>query len=514
MAEQEAESAETPGVVRALRVLRERWPVIVLCAVVAAGAAFVYVEHKPNVYSATASLQFTTNSLSNQVAGVGGGGSIDPEGEKNTNVQLVTTTPVAEKVVEQLGLKESAAELLGHVSASDPQNDYVVDVTATDGEPQMASRIANAFTRQYVNYSQEQNQEQLIKGQQLIEQRSARLPAGDTVDRANLTALSQKLLLLQAVATANARVANVAETPGGPSSPNRKSTVIVALIFGLIAGVALAFLLNLLNSRVNTWEEFAALYGLPELAAIPHLARVARTPREKEMELEPFRILNNSLALLAPGQDVRSVLVTSAVPGEGKSTVAMGLARAAAVAGSEVVVIEADLRRPGLAARLRMDPDAPGLAAVLFDGADPFELLQTPFAATPRLRVLPSGPVPADATNLLRAHDLARALSALSLQADLVIIDAAPLLPVVDTRLLLDEFDLDAHLIVARVGLTRRSEIRSVRTLLEQRRLGHVGLVINALSGTIARDYYGGEYYGSEGHASPEAGPPVAKVRG
>jgi succinoglycan biosynthesis transport protein ExoP len=514
MVEQDTELEETPGLVRVLRVLRERWLVIALCGVIAAVAAFAYVEHKPNVYTATASLQFTTNSLPDQVAGVGGGGSLDPEGEKATNVQLVTATPVAEMVIKELRLKESPSELLDQVTASDPQNDYVVDLAATDGDPHTAASIANAFARQYVVYSQQQNQQQLIKGQQLIEQRAARLPATDTVDRANLAALSQKLLLLQAVATANARVANIAETPGSPSSPKRKATVLVALIFGLLAGIALAFLLNMLNNRVNEWEEFAALYDLPELAAIPRLPRAARTSREREIELEPFRILKNSLPLLAPGHDVKTVLVTSAVPGEGKSTVAVGLARAAALSGSEVVLVEADLRRPGLALRLPMDPEAGGLAAVLFDQADPAELLQSPFPETPRLRILPAGRVPADAVDMLRPHDLTRALGSLSLQADLLVIDAAPLLPVVDTRVLLDEFNLDAHLIVARVGLTKRHEIRAVRALIEQRGLAHVGLVINDLSSGLARAYYGGDYYGyrEDTLATSKPSTPVAKV--
>src|ERR1035437_6296653 len=328
MPEQDPELTETPGLVRALRVLRERWLLIALCGVVAAGAAFAYVEHKPNQYTATAALQFTTNSLPSQVAGVGGGQSFDPEGEKPTNVQLVTSTSVAELVIKQLHLKKSSSELLGQEVASDPQNDYVVDVAVTDGDPVLAAKIANAFAQQYVVYSQEQSQEQLIRGQQLIEQRAARLPATDTVDRANLAALSQKLLLLQAVATGNARVANTAAPPESPSSPKRTATVAVALIFGLLAGVALAFLLNMLNSRVKLWEELSDLYGVAALAGGPQLSRRTPTARDREIELEPFRILYNSLALLAPGHDVKTALITSAVPGEGKTTVAIGLARA------------------------------------------------------------------------------------------------------------------------------------------------------------------------------------------
>lgn len=495
---------ETPGLVHVLRVLAERWLIIVLCGTVAAAAALAYVEHKPNEYTATSSLQFTANSLPDQVAGVGGSQTLDPEGEKATNVQLVTTTSVALLVLRELHLKGSAPELLSHVNASDPQNDYVVDIAATERNPRLAASVANAFAREYVVYSQEQNQQQLIKGQQLIEQRAASLPANDTVDRANLAALSQKLLLLQSVATADARVANNANTPTSASSPKRALTVMVALIFGLLAGIALAFLLNMLSSRVNAWEEFSTLYGLPELAAIPELPR-GRGPRDREIELEPFRILHNSLSLLGPYDGVKTVLVTSAVPGEGKTTVAMGLARAAALSGRQVVLVEADLRRPSMGLRFRVDPEADGLASVLFDGADVSELLQEPFADMPSLRVLPAGPVAGDVANSLRIRNVSAVLDTLALQADLVVVDAAPLLPVVDTRLLLDELDLDGVLIVARVGLTKRHEIRSVRALIDQRHLEHVGLVINDLSGSVARDYYGGDYYGGRSTADAEA---------
>jgi succinoglycan biosynthesis transport protein ExoP len=493
MPEQDPELTETPGLVRALRVLRERWLLIALCGVVAAGAAFAYVEHKPNQYTATASLQFTTNSLPSQVAGVGGGQSLDPEGEKATNVQLVTTTSVAELVIKELHLKKSSSELLGQVVASDPQNDYVVDIAVTDRDPALAATIANAFAQQYVVYSQEQSQEQLIRGQQLIEQRAARLPATDTVDRANLAALSQKLLLLQAVATGNARVANTADPPESPSSPKRTATVAVALIFGLLAGVALAFLLNMLNSRVKLWEELSDLYGVPALAGVPQLSRRTPTARDREIELEPFRILYNSLALLAPGHDVKTALITSAVPGEGKTTVAIGLARAAALSGNDVVLVEADLRRPSFAERLSVDGGAPGLAAVLFDGEDPMELLQTPFPSIPRLRVLPAGDVPRDAANRLRPHDLTRAFEGLSARLDLVVIDSAPLLPVVDTRVLLDEVAIEATLIVARADVTKREEIRGVRSLLDHRHLTNVGLVVNGLTSSTGSYYYGAD---------------------
>lgn len=491
MPERDSEMAETPGLVRALQVLRERWLVIVLCALVSLVVAVAYVEHKPNQYTATSSLQFTTNSIPSQVAGVGSGQSLDPEGEKNTNVQLVTTTPVAALVIGALGLKTTPAELLGEVNASDPQNDYIVDIAVTNENPRLAARIANSFAQQYVTYSQRQNEEQLIKGQQLIARRSAQLLPGDTADRANLNALSQKLLLLQAVATANARVTNVASIPESPSSPNRKATAVVAVIFGLLLGIGLAFLFNLLTTRVKSWEEIEELYGVRSLAGIPQRGR-ADTRRDQDVELEPFRMLRNGLSLLAPEGTVKTVLVTSAVSGEGKTTVAIGLAKAAAQAGIDVVLVEADLRRPSFSQRLRVNSGAPGLVDALFNGEDPLELLQSPFPDLPRLQVLTAGQVPADAPNRLRPYELASAFEALSSRAALVVIDTAPLLPVVDTRVLLDHLGLDAQLIVARIGVTKREDIRNARSLLEDRGLKRsVGLVVNAMPARLRSYYYG-----------------------
>ena len=196
---------------------------------------------------------------------------------------------------------------------------------------------------------------------------------------------------------------------------------------------------------------------------------------------------------------MKTVLVTSAVPGEGKTTVAMGLARAAALSGSHVILVEADLRRPSFAQRLRVDNKVGGLATALFDEEDPLELLQSPFSELQQLQVLPAGQVPPDAAGRLHPYDLTRVFETLASHADLVVIDSAPLLPVVDTRVLLNEVGLDAHLIVARVGVTKREDIRSVRALLDQQQLKkRVGLVINALPAGMRSYYYGEDPTGPE----------------
>lgn len=484
-------TSEVPGIVQALRVLRERWWVIAICAVVSLMSALIYVERQPKQYTATAKLQFTSNNIPSQVAGVPESQSIDPEGEKATNLQLVTATPVAAQVIKALKLDTTPAALLEEVSASNPNNDYIVDVSVTDAQARRAATIANSFAEQYVVYSQQEKEAQLARGEQLINQKLSQLPIGDTVDRANLRSLSQKLLLLQAVQTGNARVVGTATIPGSPSSPKVKSTVLVALIVGLLLGVGLAFLLNLIDRRAKSLEELEQLYGLPAMTSIPRLPRRMQTAQEFEPALEPFRILHNGLALVGHGKHVKTVLVTSAVAGEGKTTVALGLARAIALSGQHVILVDADLRRPSVGSQLGLtDSSQQGLTSALFREADPLDLLSSPPEDVDRLQVLTSGPVPLHAGDMLRSDRLADVFATLAATADLVVIDAAPLLPVVDTRTLLDQVAIDACLIVGRVGTTTRDQTRRVRAVLERRQLSGVGLVVNDPNET------GSTYYG------------------
>lgn len=495
---------DVPGLVRAARVLRERWWIVAICAVVCVAVSVAYLERQPKQYTATSKLQFTANSIPSQVAGVPQNQTIDPEGEKATNLQLVTATPVAELVVKELKLSKSASEVLSQISASNPNDDYIVDIAATDTSPERAAALANAFAQQYVVYSQRENEAQLIKGEQLINQKLAQLPSGDTVDRANLQALSQKLLLLQAVQTGNAKVIATATPPGSPSAPKIKSTAIVALVVGLLLGVGLIFLLEVIDRRIKTLEELERFYRLPALASIPHLPRRVRDERSRELILEPFRILRNGLPLLAPGGHPKTILVTSAVAGEGKTTIAVGLARASAVGGRNVILVEADLRRPSVSSSLEMGPNtASGLTTVLFGDSDPLELL-TPVPDVERLHVLRSGPVPLNAVDMLRSDRLTGVFERLAAHADLLIVDAAPLCPVVDTRTLLDEVDIDACLVVARLGVTTRDQARNARVVLERRRLTRVGLVANDPSAALDGYYYDRRTAANPGEQSAE----------
>jgi len=500
------DTGEEPGFVRAFSTLRERWWVIAICVVVCAVVALVYVKHQPKQYTATAKLQFSNSSVPSQVAGVPQQQAVDPEGEKATYLQLVTTMPVAELVVSDLKLKESPAQLLSEVSASNPSNDYIIDVSATSSSPKRAAEIANAFAQQYTVYSQNQNEAQLVKGEELINKKLAELPASDTADAANLHALYQKLLLLQAVQTSNAHVINTASPPSSPSSPKVKDTVLIALIVGLLIGVGLVFVIDALDRRVKSLDALEALYDLPAIATVPRLPRTPRTDRQREIATEPFRILQNALPLAAGSASVKTVLVTSAVSGEGKTTVALGLARAVADTGSRVILVEADLRHPSLSGRLGLNYEGrAGLAAALLGGQDPVDLLTNSPDDPKNLKVLTVGQTSSHAVDLLSSSHLAEAFARLASDADLVVIDSAPLLPVADTRTLLDRIEIDICLMVGRVATTTKDQIRRARAVLSQRHPLNVALVVDDITDTP-----GGYYYG-DGNATTDTRPATTR---
>lgn len=485
---------ETPGLINAFRVLRERWWVVLIASVTCTLVSLVLTLRATNEYTATAKLLFAQNQLITEVGGAAPAPSADPQADQATNLLLVTTSPVAAAVKRALHLPLSVSDLLNEVSTASDQTSNIVDVLATDSSPTRAADIANAFADQYVAHSRSANLQQVLAGEQLINQQLKTLAPTPTnaADRANLQATLQKLVILQSVQTGDAQVVDRASVPTSPSSPNTKVNLLVALIFGLALGVGLAFLLNLLDRRLKDVEEFEDIYGTRALATIPQQHhRELGVP--DPAAIEQFRILRNGLSVLTARHEARVVLVTSAVTGEGKTTVAIGLARAAASSGQNVILVEADFKRPTLRIRLGLGHDPTGLSTALVEGVDPGSLLRSPVGGLPNLLVMTSGPPPPNSGALLGSAEMGRLLEQLAADAELVVVDAPPLLPVADTQVLLDNPQLDAYLVVGREYFTKRAEARSTRQLLEPRELRSVGLVVNCV-----RRLAGGQYdYGA-----------------
>lgn len=233
---------------------------------------------------------------------------------------------------------------------------------------------------------------------------------------------------------------------------------------GLLVGLLVSWRFVRASRRLRDGSDAQRVSGLPLVA---HVLPPGTNETERRRADEAFRMLRAALTL---GSDTTGaphvVVISSAAPGEGKTTVAAGLARAIARAGRPVVVVEADLRRPGLVAALGLNgKPAPtrGLTAAIVGGVPIDELL---VEVEPGLHLLPAGELPPNAPELLGSDDAARVLEELAARGGTVILDTAPLLPVADTRELLGHETPGRVVIVARPGVVNRDELRDAVGLL------------------------------------------------
>ncbi len=480
------------GLLNAWRVIRERWWIVALAAIVCAAAAIGRAATTTKQYSATSKLLLQQSNLASAIGNTNlFPSSIDPQRTATTDILLLTSADVGQAVRYALHTPESVSDLLSQVSVSSEQNTDVLDITVKDSSPTQAAAIANAFASQYVVVRQNANRQLVINAENYVRQRIAALAPTDTVDRTELDSDLQKLTSLESVQTGDAQVVQRAAPPSSPSSPAPKRDALLGLLLGLGLGTALAFLLDFIDRRVKTVEDFERLYGMPALVGIPEQSLRERRPALRSATFEPFRILRTAMTLTAVDRPVKVVVITSAVPGEGKTSVAVNLARAAVASGDRVVLVEADMRRPSLHRHVRIDRAAGGLTNAVVTKQPVESLLQYEEIGRQSLAILPSGPPPPGTTDIMRSQAVGHVLNELASRADLVIIDAPPLLAVADAQVLVARPEIDFVLIVGRAYFTKRDQVRRARGVLVQRKIDHTGMVVSGLRDSTIYEYYG-----------------------
>jgi capsular exopolysaccharide synthesis family protein len=428
-------------------------------------------------YDATSRLVFRDPGLGSAVTGGSQvfPSSTDPEREAATNTELVRSTEVAQLVVNDLSLDETADELLDSVTISDEENTDIVEIKATETSPRLAAAIANSFAENYVSYRRKSDREKVKEAERLLSDRLKETPEGSP-ERADLEDAMRTLVLLESVQTGNAEVVDAATPPTSASSPTPLRDAVLALIFGLLLGVSLALVLDLLDRRVKSIDDFERLYGLRALAAIPQ--RLFGRPRTGGSVAEPFLILRSAVDYRSSWDAITVILVTSAGSAEGKTTVAVNLARSLALGGQKVSLIDADMRRPGIERFIDVGPVGPGLSTALAMDTPVTDDDLVADSVAPKLRVLPSGPLPPDPAELVRRRRMGDVIDHMSSESDVVIIDTPPLLPVADTLSLLNMVQIDTVLVVARAYQTTRQDISRARAILKRHEAEPLGLVI------------------------------------
>lgn len=472
----------------ALRVLRRRRLVVLVAVICVPLAAFVVSSSKEKQYTATATLLFESEEE---------GGS-EATRLAATNEALAGLPVIAVKTSESLKGEVSAGEVLEAIevgSANEMAN--LTTISATSPSPTGSAKIANAYSQAYIAFRREAAQKGVGQAVGLVEAQLERLSPGEAagLKGEKLRERLDDLEVEQALRTGKTSLVQPAGVPSSPSSPKVKRDVIIGIVVGILLALALAALLERIDRRVRSVDELEDLFGLPILARIPRsksfedasLGEMLQAP-----EAEAFRTLRTNLRYFNVDQKKRAILIASAEPGDGKSTVAHGLAGAMAQMGDNVALVEADLRKPSSLRRDRSGPRE-GLSTVLAGSPLDRALIEIPISSgrvgDRVLWALPSGPVPPNPPELLEGDAMKTLMDQLMERVDTVIIDSPALGYVSDT---LSVVSVATEIVaVAGLGKTSRDAIGRFTQHLSLTNQRPIGLV--ATMTTFDRSQY--SYY-------------------
>jgi Mrp family chromosome partitioning ATPase/capsular polysaccharide biosynthesis protein len=522
------DSTNTPHLADYARPLWSRKWLIVVAVIAATGAVYAYYNHQAKVYRASTlvfvkdpgdpvsgvpSLQSTDRSVSNQAS-------------------LLYSRDIAAQVKDKIGYRGTASDLLKRVSLTSRTGEDFVNVSARGRSPREAADIANAYARQFVELVNNSQSSRVKRALELTRTQLKSVPKGPAAQatRAALNDQIHRLELVLDVPPDLTHQVDPAAAPSFPASPRPKRNALFAFVLSLLLATAAAFGLERFDRRLKRPEDFERAYGKALLAILPHTGDPAPLKHDgaalSPEFREAFRVLKTNIELARLDDPPRTIVISSAMPGEGKSTVTRNLALAFRETGKRVAVVEGDLRHPALA-KLFGVHSGPGLTEILTDdvrlsevtlpvattlpGFDELSRLTEgaengngngvgPTGERPgSVTLLLAGAKPANPPAVLASARVVEVIDALRESHDIVLIDSAPLLAVTDTVPLLRY--ADAAIFVGRLGVTTRDTAKRLSEFLARIPDAAVlGMVANDLSQFEATGYgYGYGYgYGDE----------------
>jgi polysaccharide biosynthesis transport protein len=320
-----------------------------------------------------------------------------------------------------------------------------------------------------------------------------------------------------ALQSSNIRVVDPAMIPSFPSRPAKARNVALAFLVGLVGGIGLAILREYMDNTVKTPDDVETLARLPSLAVVPafedskregrrtkslkeaignghsrHVELVAQHLPKSQMS-EAFRALRTALLLSQAGRPPQVILVTSALPREGKTTAAANLAVTLAQLGDRTLLIDADLRKPGIGRLLNMNGGKHAGLSSYLAGVSSLDLVTVQHPSVPNLSAIPTGPLPPNPADLLSSHRLADAIAQLRSKFKFIVIDTPPVMAATDAVIL--SVQADGVLLVVRSGETPKEAFTRTRDLLVSVKCRLLGVVLNAVNSRAPDYYYSYRYY-------------------
>ncbi|MDE0573657.1 polysaccharide biosynthesis tyrosine autokinase [Demequina sp. B12] len=446
------------------KVFRAYWVAIVLATLLGGALAYGYTLTQPKVYTANASAIITTGVSEDINQALIGDNYA--KSRVQSYLDIGQSRAVAEYVIDDLGLTSSSDSLVGRVSVSNPDDSAVLQVSATGASPEEAQELAESW----------------VAG---MSQAVAMLENGVT-DPADLPANDASVVRLQTLDSAT--------LPGSPSSPNVRFAVALGLVLGFAAGVTYALIRAALDRRLRTPESVTKEFTLPVLGAVPFDADIAKNGIVKASPdfatEESIRELRTNLQFMDVDNPPRLIVVTSPLPGDGKSTITIKLAQAISESGQKVIIVDGDLRRSRVVDYLGLVKGA-GLTDVLVGRATLDDVLQ-PYGTSGDLWVLGSGSTPPNPSELLGSTLMQDTLRSLDSSA-IILIDAPPLIPVTDAAILTAR--TDGALVVARAGKTTVDILDRSLQSIDKVKGRALGVILTGMSRKGPDSHYYGYSY-------------------
>jgi receptor protein-tyrosine kinase len=450
-----------------IKLLRSRWLIVCATVIVAVLGALAVSFMTTPLYQASTRLYVATATASS-LTDLYQGNRLSQD-RVLSYAKLLMGETVAQRTVDKLGLDMSAGQLREHVKASATPDTVLIDVTVLDESPIRARDIANVLSDEFV----------ALAGELEAPEDGAKPDA--------LVVVEQR-----------------ASIPGDPVVPKTFRNIALGLGLGVLLGISLAVLRDLLDNTVKDRETLESITGAPIVGMVP-LDKDRRDhpaisfDRDNSAIAEAFRKLRTNLQFLSIDNPPRVMVVTSSMPNEGKSTTAINIALALAEAEHNVLLVDGDMRRPMLHKYLDLVGPV-GFSTVLSGGATLSEAFQkTPY---PGLTVLTSGTIPPNPSELLGSQTAHKLLGEMRAQFDYVIVDSTPLLAVTDAALL--AAGADGVLVVARFGQTKRDQLTHAIDNLEGVGASVLGAVFAMTPTRGGSSYsYSYTYYGTDNAKRP-----------
>jgi succinoglycan biosynthesis transport protein ExoP len=498
------------------QVLRRRLPIVILVTILLVGVTIAYDLVTTRVYATSADVLL--GSVINSGNPSGSTNTQSPTVDVPTQIEVVQSSSVKGAVDKKLGAQSKD---VSDVSVAQVGTTQVMRVTVQSASPAVAQHAVNLYAHTYVNNRSEQQINAALAAEKVVQQKLDQLkPQLNQLDQqialagnspqANVLVsqrqplqsqfdlYQQQLNQLQVQASLDQGGAQVLTDAGTPTTPVKPKPVrdgALALAIGLLLGIGVAFLAEYLDDKIyvpgDVQRYGAGLTVLAEIPAVPtwqnrRSVHVTSVEAPHSLPSEAYRRLRTSLLIIGLRQPVQTLLFTSSVTGEGKTTTVANLGVTMARAGRKVTLVDLDLHKPRLAEFFGVQNE-PGFTSVLVGDVPISDAIQQVHIAddVPQLQILGPGPLPPNPSELLGTGRVTELLASLQASADLVFIDAPPLLPVTDALVLSRR--VDGVILLVNAGATRHRHLSRATEMLEQADVPVLGAVLNTASAARRR---------------------------